>query len=402
LQHLAAKYRVHLGFFIDDPADLAHVPAVRGLVGSLCAVPLNRRIKTLASLRGLASGQALSLPYFFDRRMAGWVRRTMADLRPAAAFLFSSPMAQYLLSGPRPARVVMDFVDVDSAKWEQYAQRRRGPSAWLYRREARRLLEFEKTVAAEFDAGIFVTPAERALFCSLAPSLADKVHAIENGIDAVYFSPDHLLASPYPEGGPDLVFTGAMDYWPNVEAVRWFVAQVLPLLRQRLPALRFAIVGANPAAEVGALAAAPGVAVVGRVPDVRPYVRHAAAVVAPLLTARGLQNKVLEGMSMARPVVATRQAYEGVAAEPGVHLLVCDDDPRRFAEAVLGVLGAPRAAEGMGRAARRRIVERYDWSSRFGCLDDLLRDPQAAGWIDGRRWEGSRNKLGVTGPISYE
>src|SRR5690606_39218218 len=138
------------------------------------------------------------------------------------------------------------------------------------------------------------------------------------------FSPEHGFPSPFPAGEQPIVFTGAMDYWANVDAVEWFVQAILPQIRAVAPAAVFTIVGGNPSPKVKALAALPGVKVTGRVPDVRPYLAHAAVVVCPLRSARGIQNKLLEGMAMARPVAAPPQAFEGIEAEPGRDLLLAD------------------------------------------------------------------------------
>ncbi len=340
------------------------------MVEQVFALPLDRRRAYLRSLSGIATGEALSIPYFADRRMRRWVRQVVTEARPTTAFVFSSPMAQYLLGGDKPPTLLMDFVDVDSDKWRQYADRHSGPMAWVYRREARRLFAFERKVARQADVSLFVSPAEQALFCSLAPECAVRTHALPNGVDAEFFSVGHGFSSPFDDGGPAVVFTGAMDYWPNVEAVRWFSSEVWPALRAAVPALRFFIVGSNPTAEVAALGTVPGVAVVGRVPDIRPYLAHAAVVVAPLLTARGIQNKVLEGMAMERPVVVTGQALEGIDAVDGEHLQVADSADG-FAAAVLSLLDTATGRR-VGEAARRRVLDLYDWRSRFVQLDGLL------------------------------
>lgn len=377
LRHLSTTHRVHLGCFVDDPADWAHVEELRGMVAELCALPLARRAATLRSLSGFLSGSALSLPYFHDRRMARWVRRVIREHAPSTAFIFSSPMAQYLVAGVRPDRVVMDFVDVDSQKWRQYAERRSGLSRWLYRRESRTLLAFERRVAESADASLFVTGPERDLFASLAPESTDRVHAIGNGIDSSYFSPDTAFPDPFTGGPPTLVFTGAMDYWPNIEAVQWFAREVLPHLQVERE-VGFCIVGAKPAAGVDALRALPGVTVTGRVADVRPYLAHAAIVVAPILTAQGIQNKVLEGMAMARPVVVSPQAAEGIEAQDAGHFLIARD-AGSFAASVARLLADPTAAAAMGRAARQFAVDRFDWLSRFRELDRLIGDEIANG-----------------------
>ena len=374
LKHLARSWRIHLGCFVDDPADGAGAAALAEYCADVRCLPLDRRLATLRSAPALLSGRSLSELFYRDRRMTAWVGRTLAQVRPDAAYLFSSVMGQYLAAGPRPRRVVMDFVDVDSDKWGQYAGTTRWPMSAIYRRESRRLLAFDRGVAARADASVFVSPPEAALFKTLAPESAVTTHAIANGVDHAYFSPDPTPPSPFPPDARPIVFTGAMDYWPNIDAVGWFAAECLPLVRQSVPGASFAIVGNAPAPAVRALAALPGVTVTGRVPDVRPYLAHAAAVAAPLRVARGIQNKVLEGMAMGRPVVTTSRGLEGIDAVPGRDLLVADDAPG-VAKALVRVLGEPALAAALGAAGRRRIVEAYSWDDKLACLDRLLAGP---------------------------
>jgi sugar transferase (PEP-CTERM/EpsH1 system associated) len=262
----------------------------------------------------------------------------------------------------------MDFVDIDSDKWRQYAPTKPWPLSWLYRREGERLLAWERRVAAEFDASLFVSPAEAADFRRLAPQSAGKVGHYHNGVDADYFSPERDYPDPYPAGVRALVFTGAMDYWPNVDAVSWFAREVLPALRAERPDILFAIVGSKPAAEVQALARMPGVLVTGRVEDVRPWLAHAAVVVAPLRIARGIQNKVLEGMAMARTVVATAQALEGIDALPGKEILLAADR-ESMAAAVGRVLDV---ASPLGDAARMKVLRDFAWAGNLARVDQLL------------------------------
>jgi len=370
LEDLSRHCRVHLGCFIDDPADWQHVPMLRRMVASCCVIPISRRLATLRSTQALLNGAPMSVPYYFDRLMAEWVDAVTARFRPDTAYLFSSQMAQYVMRGRRPNRVVMDFVDVDSQKWMDYADGRKWPHAAIYRRESRTLLAFERRVARFADASVFVSGPERDLFRSLAPESASRIHAIGNGIDSGYFSPDRDYPIPFERIYPTLVFTGAMDYWPNVEAICWFTTKVLPLLRQAIPDSQLVIVGVNPTPEVTALGTIAGVTVTGRVPDVRPYIAHADAIIAPLLTARGIQNKVLEGMSMARPVVATSQAHEGIDAEPGRHLLVADS-ASDFAAAVGRAITDPGSAA-IGLAARERVRQVHGWGPQLALLRNLI------------------------------
>ncbi len=266
----------------------------------------------------------------------------------------------------------MDFVDVDSAKFATYAaQDKRQPLHWVHAREADRLGAYEAEVAARVDASLFVSAAEAKLFGARSGLAGDRVRAVENGIDTDRFDPSLAYDAVGQGEGPLAVFTGQMDYRPNIDAVRWFAHDILPLIRRDHAAARFAIVGRAPTDEVRALAALPGVIVTGEVPDVRPWLAAADAVVAPLLLARGIQNKLLEAMAMARPVVASAAAAEGIDAAPGEHLLVADT-AAGIAEAVSALFDDPARATAMGAAARARMIARYGWEARLAPLGPLL------------------------------
>ena len=370
LRRLAERGRVRLGTFIDDEADLVHLPAVREFCVEAHVARLDPRLARLRCLAGFATGAPLSLGYYGDRGLAGWVGRVLRENPPDAILVFSSAMAQFVVDRPQAPPFVMDFVDVDSDKWRQYADTVAPPRRWIYRREWRRLLEFDRRVARAALAGAFVSEPEAELFRRLAPESAHKTFAVANGVDADYFSPERVYERPLPEDRPAFVFTGAMDYWPNVDAVTWFAEAMLPLVRARLPDAEFWIVGANPAPAVEKLRGLPGVAVTGRVPDVRPYLAQATAAVAPLRISRGVQNKVLEAMAMARPVLVTPQALEGIDAEPGRELVLADG-AAAFAAAAVRV-GRGEADPGMGAAARRCVIEHFSWPARLAGLDRLL------------------------------
>jgi sugar transferase (PEP-CTERM/EpsH1 system associated) len=372
LRHLAKSWDIHLGCFIDDPADWQSMADLRPYCADLRCVGLDKRWAKLRSLSGLVAGTSLSEPYFRDARMSKWVNTVLRDVQPSTAFLFSSVMGQYVLpAGPnRPHRLVMDFVDVDSDKWRQYAAMRFWPMSWVYRRESRRLLEFDRDIARRADAAVFVSPPEAALFRHLAPEAAAKTTSISCGVDFAYFSADHDLPNPFQSGSKAVVFTGAMDYWPNVDAVTWFAESILPSVRKAMPEAVFFIVGGNPTAKVQRLGALPGVFITGRVPDVRPYLAHAAVAVAPMRVARGIQNKVLEAMSMGRVTVTTDHGLEGIDALPGRDLLVAND-ATTFASTVVKVLADPALAP-IGEAARGRVVSNYSWDDKLAAFDRLL------------------------------
>jgi sugar transferase (PEP-CTERM/EpsH1 system associated) len=370
LRHLARDFRVHLGCFIDDPEDVKHVEAVEALCASLMWLPMSPATVKLKALRGLITGSPLSVASFANATMGAWVAEKLATEKPVIVFVYSSAMAQFVLGRDLgDTKLVMDFVDVDSDKWRQYAEKARIPMKWVYTREARKLLAFDRRVAAQSDAAIFVSDAEADLFRTLSPETAGVTHAMANGIDCEYFAPAPGRSSSPATDGPHIVFTGTMDYWPNVDAVMWFTADILPLIRRERPQATFTIVGSKPTRDVLALGQESHITVTGRVPDVRPYLDGASVVVAPMRMARGIQNKVLEGMAMAKPVVTTQQGLEGIHAEAGRHLLVADT-AEDFARAVIDA--TTPAHSKLGYYARRLMQQSYAWPARLALLDELL------------------------------
>lgn len=370
--YLRRHFRVHLGCFVDDASDRQHITMLQSLCANSCFINQSARAARLRSLRGLLTGEALSLPYYRDAELGNWVAQTLRQHPITHALAFSGPMAQYLPARNhcKPLHRLLDLVDVDSEKWLDYATSQPWPLAPLYRREARRLLAFERDSADQCDAITLVSPAEADLFRRRAPGAAHKIRHFSNGVDSDYFAPRPDLASPYPEQQTVLVFTGAMDYWPNVEAVQWFAWRVLPSLRMQCPTLHFYIVGARPSSQVRALQRLQGVHVTGTVPDIRPYLQHALAAVAPLRIARGVQNKVLEAMAMEKTVVASPQALEGISAVSGTELLRADDGAAFICQ--LSHLLAKPATATIGRAARQRVLLDYSWSRNLRQLGQLL------------------------------
>ena len=371
-KHLSERYRVHLGCFIDDPRDWQHVRELKLRAHECYFAELKPLRACLRSAAGLAGRNPLTVQYYRHAGMQHWVDQLLRERRPDAVYAFSAAMAGFVpAQTSRSTRLIIDFVDVDSDKWRQYATQRGWPARWVYRREGQTLLELERAIAGRFDASLFVSTEEAEFFRGLAPHAAHKVFAVRNGVDADYFSPQRDYASPYPDGATMLVFSGAMDYRPNIDAVTWFARRVLPLVRRRHPNVEFAIVGSSPAPEVCALTSLPGVFVTGRVPDMRPYLAHARLVLAPLRISRGVQNKVLEGMAMAKPVIVTPQGLEGIAATPGVEVIGAAAVEGEFADAVVAHLDTPEAGA-IGERARALVLAAYGWPASMANIDDLL------------------------------
>jgi sugar transferase (PEP-CTERM/EpsH1 system associated) len=372
LKHLAAHHSIHLGTFVDDPDDLQYVEVVRAECAELCTVRLHPKPARIKSLTGLLTGQSLTEQYYHSTEMQRWVDGLVAAGKVDAAVVFSSSMAQYVLHHDR-LPFLADLVDVDSAKWTQYGDARVWPMSWLYRREGSRLLAFERKVVKRARQSFLVTEREVALFDQLAPDCVGRVAVSGNGVNAEFFTPDATVPSPFAQGEQALVFTGAMDYWPNVDAVRWFAQDMLPVLRKTRPGVRFYIVGRSPTPAVTELAS-DAVTVTGTVPDVRPYLQHAAVVVAPLRLARGIQNKVLEAMAMARPVVASNSCLEPIDAVAERDILGASSQDE-FVAQVNALLNDPLRAAEVGRAARHRVLERYSWDANLRVMDGHLNVP---------------------------
>ncbi len=371
LSYLSERYRVHLGCFVDDPHDWRHRHELMERCTSCYFARLRPFTAALNSAVGLIDGAALTLRRYRSPGLREWVDGLFARRPPDRVLVFSSALASYVMAPRhRVTRRIIDFVDIDSDKWRQYATTKSWPASWVYRRESRKLLDFERRVAAAFDVSLFVSANEAALFRTIAPESAHKVFHVGNGVDSEYFSPERRYEDPF--GGQEdiLVFTGAMDYWPNVDAVRWIANYALPRIRDKVPAARLVIVGSNPSSAVRRLARLPGVTVTGRVADVRPYLAHAAAVVVPLRVSRGVQNKVLEAMAMARSVIATPCALEGITAEPGHDVVMATADDAFVAETTEILLGNKPHA--IGTNARARVLDDYRWSASLARLEALI------------------------------
>jgi sugar transferase (PEP-CTERM/EpsH1 system associated) len=368
LKYLTRQYRVNLGCLIDDNRDWEFTEFLRSMCHECCFVALDASFARLRSLRGFADGQPLTLPYYFDVTLSRWVTRILSRPRLSRVFIYCSAMAQYVpLEFRRSLRSVADLVDVDSEKWFDYARGAKAPKSWLWKREGRRLQEVERAIVKDFAMTLVATVEEMEMLRRLAaPEAQDRINCVTNGVDTDFFSPDRQYATPPEIRGTPLVFTGAMDYRPNVDAVTYFSRAILPRLRQRIPDVSFYVVGSNPKPEVEVLRAEAGVVVTGRVPDVRPYIAHARAVVAPLRIGRGVQNKVLEGMAMAKPVVASPEAITGINAKVGTEILVADG-PIQFADAVCRAIDVKAGAE-LGRNARLRVLADHEWLTSLNRL----------------------------------
>ena len=368
LKYLSQYHKIYLGTYIDDPEDFQYQSKVNALCEETYIETINPKIAKLKSLIGFIQGRALSIPYYASNTMQLWVDKVIEENNIENALVFSSPMAQFILNH-QSMRKIMDFVDIDSDKWQQYTQSHKGLMNFVYAREAKLLFKYEKEIAQKFDASIFVSKKEAGYFQKLIKQQDSKIKGISNGIDFSYFNPELEFRSPYDSASKVLVFTGAMDYWANCDAVIWFATEIFPVLYAKDQSYRFVIVGSNPSPRVIKLSKQAGIDVTGRVEDVRPYIKYAFLSVAPLRIARGIQNKVLEAMAMNKVVVASNNAMEGIDINDEIAQNVTDTVQGQIS-CILSLV--KNNTEQLGKKSGQWIRQKYHWKTVLEPLKLLI------------------------------
>lgn len=366
IRALARRHRIHLLTLADGA-----VPDLAPLEEFCERVEVFRVHRPAAYLRaalGVLKPQPLTLSFFDSAELRQRVLELAAHRRFDVIVAYSSSMAPYVEPfADVPA--ILDMVDVDSAKWEQYARFARPALRPVYALEARRLRAYEAGLGRRFEKIVLATGRERSLYESFAPDA--RAAAIPNGVDFDHFHPFDLPKAEHPL----LVFTGQMDYFANVDGVVFFAREILPLLRGRHPGLEFMIVGRSPSPAVRALGELPGVSVTGAVGDVRPFLARAWVFVAPLRIAQGVQNKVLEAMAMDLPVVCSDRVLAGLADggfRHGRDLLAAPEGAEGFAALVTSLLEDAEARARLAAGARQRLAASYRWSANLDRFEEIL------------------------------
>jgi len=373
LRYLSRDHEVYLFCLIDNYRDIDHLNHLKSMVKHVFYDVINPKLKKAISCTALFAGTSISTRYFYSAKLQKAVDNVLEKEGVDLIFCFSSPTAEFVFRstyykrGVKDSIWAMDLIDMDSEKWSDYAKRSKWPQALIYSMEAKYLLKYETRIAKEFDQLFLVSEAEKALF--LRKIKANNVTALPNGVDLTFFSQNHR--SPLKKSGPTLVFTGAMDYWPNVDGVTWFATEIFPKVRELFPTAKFFVVGGDPAQEVKRLSRIAGVRVTGFVKDVRDYLSIADVCVVPLRIARGIQNKILEAMAMGKPVVTTHKALQGIGANPERDVFVADA-PSEFAEHIIRILSNPRLASTVGSNGRRCVEKNYSWERSYSILSSTL------------------------------
>lgn len=375
LQRLAANHRIHLGGFYPHARETHHLAILQEFCASVFSLPLHPVAMTIKRSSALARGKPVSGVLAGNARLKRWIADTVSAHNPTAAFVSGAAMASYL-EGYRLRTRAVDFAEVASEKWRQRAEASRWPLSDFYWRQERATLARDMRVAARFDHAFFASTAEMNLFSRRAPRTPAHLIALRNGVDHAHFRPDPDFANPFPAGRAIVLFAGALDAAPNIEGAIWFAKEVMTLLRHRFPSIDLWLVGRHPPRAIWRLARRD-IHVIDSAGDRRPYLAHADAIIAPLRAARGIENNVLEGMAMAKPVIATPAALDGLPLRRGDEVL-CSATAPGFASCVATALGG-RAVE-LAARGRRRIEADYGWAETLKPLDELLvpREPAFA------------------------
>ncbi|MBX7515358.1 TIGR03087 family PEP-CTERM/XrtA system glycosyltransferase [Qipengyuania sp. GH38] len=368
LKALARLGPVHVGTFAETQEDRDHCAELSVIAASSHVADRTKPL-VLAGIQAVLSGKPVSLAAFYDRGLQSWVKQTLAANAIDTIVIFSGQMGQYLPEG-FDGRVVVDLCDVDSVKFEAYAEA--GDMAWINAREGRLLAAEEERLARRADVTTLISESEAALLRSrISPQAEADIRVFGNGVDTQFFDPAiDLSPAPFAQPGPNFLFTGQMDYAPNVVAVERFAHGVLPTLVAS-HAAQFHIVGRAPTDDVRKLGELDNVTVWGGVPDMRPFLAAADAVVAPLSIARGVQNKVLEAMAMARPVVLSEEAATGIPATDGEHFLIARDDAAMVSK-LRDLLEGRLDGRAIGAEARQFVASEMSWEAIYKQVATLV------------------------------
>jgi sugar transferase (PEP-CTERM/EpsH1 system associated) len=365
-------HKIHLFSPYEDKADLAHFNTLgETLCTTVKAAPLKH--KALRLVKGIAKNQSLSIANFYDKNLQQCVDLFLSDNTVDAILCTASSMAEYVFKSSilktinEKPLLIMDFMDVDSDKWRQYKQNSSFPMSMIYAREQYLLSKYEKRIVKQFDACYLIAQAEVTLFNQQVIQ-SDKVQVMGNGLDTIAFYPaKEKKANP----DPIFLFSGVMDYKPNVDAVVWFAEKCWGDIIKQHPRAKFIIAGMNPNKDVMKLVELTGVEVTGFVDDILPYYHQADIFVAPFRLARGVQNKVLQAFSCALPVISTPMGAEGIRCQADRDILLASN-PEQFIQQANKLIAQPEIAQSIGESAEKLITKYYSWQSQLQPLVNLL------------------------------
>ena len=390
IKYLSKKHDISLVCLVDNKKDLIYIDELKKYCKTIDYDVIKPNRQKIKSLAYLFSKSPLSVPYFYSRKLQRAVEYRLSIVKFDAVFAFSSPMAEYVFKSKAisnnnaQVRLIMDFVDVDSDKWRMYSEHSFFPKSLIYKNEWKRLMAYERKIAEIFDVSVFVSDAEAELFKSIAPNV--KSVSIPNGVDFEYFRDvrnvhsealgqdirtNEVIERAERSNGLNILFTGAMDYFPNEDGVLFFYNESWSHIKDKLPQARFYIVGDNPSRRIKNIAKRDkDVIVTGYVSDVRDYFSIANIFIAPLRVARGIQNKVLEALAAGLPVVATSVAVQGIGCN-GDGFLFIEDSPLKFAERTVE-LAKRQLSNDVNEKRESFLKQKFSWKENFEKLGLII------------------------------
>lgn len=359
LRYLSRFHEISLFALNDGPVPEEHLQVLRGFCKHITVYPLGKPGIFLRLLANIAGNIPFQTAWHFDAGAEKKLRDCISAAAPDVLFYQLVRTAEFAKDTHLPK--VLDLQDPMSENIRLRMAREPWWKRWIFRREYRRLLAYEARMPARFDEICIISERDKA---DLPEPARHTARLVSNGIDGAFYTPQ-------PAGKTsDIVFVGSMSYLPNIEAAVFLVKEVLPELQKRGVEVHITIVGADPSAEVRALAG-PSVTVTGRVPDTRTYYASARMMLAPMFINTGIQNKILEAAAMGLPVVTTAQANEAVGAEPGRQLLLART-PVEFAEQAIRLLGDTAFAESVAGAGQEFVRSRFTWEACGRQLEEVL------------------------------
>ena len=355
VKFFAQNYKIDIVTFIDDKNDYQYTEHLKQYCENLHTFSINKWKCLFKGLVYLLTGKSLSEGYYFSRKAKALVSQLEKKNKYKFIFCFSSQIAQYALSSDTNIVKIMDFCDVDSDKFLQYSKKSPFPLNLFYKLESIRLSKYENKIYSLFDRSIFITRAEANIF--MKNRKLSKIYTIGNGLDYTYFEPIKTKKENA------LVFTGDMGYYANTDGIYWFCKKVFPEIVKKIPDIKFYIVGRNPTRTIKHLEN-KNVIVTGTVSDVRPYLARAKMAVIPLRIARGLQNKILEAMAMAIPVVISEDLFSSLTNISRNNIFIYKNK-ETLIKIIIESIDNNALLEKRGKLHRNYIVKNLNWNSIF-------------------------------------
>jgi polysaccharide biosynthesis protein PslH len=363
IRHLSQTHSLTIATLAESEEEVRCAAPLRNYCDDLMVEVLPAHHRWLQAIKALFTLQSSSVAYFWSARLQKRINETLEKSKFDAVIVFCGFAAQYVLQSNIRLRI-LDYVDIDSAKWADYSVYKPWPLSAAYAYEAKKLRRYECNVARHFHHCTVISAGELGIYNTFDVGVGCST--VPNGVDGGYFQLEDGT-----QNRSAIVFLGRMDYFPNVDAVQYFANEIFPLIQNSRPDAELRIIGSNPTKCVRNLAQLPNIFVTGHVADVRPYLKDAAVSIAPLRIARGTQNKILEAMAMGIPVVATPEAAKGVDAIPSKHLLVANS-PKQFADEVLRLLNDEQLRKQITQSAREQIEQRHAWPEAMNIFDSIL------------------------------